>query len=432
MRTHRPAKPVRSKLPVLLMLLLSVNAYARPDDPELEALTLADNMQKKPEKASDWRAFAEVASGYSRLRDGGDENSQRLSVDVQFDKTLTPAWRLFFSDRVDISLPATSNGDRAINTLKEAGVSWKPAENTLLDAGRINARYGIALGYNPTDFFKSYAVRSAVSVDPASLRENRQGSVMLRAQQLWDSGSLTLIASPRLADLQMQSGWNPNIGATNHNDRYLLAVSQKVGDFTPQGIIFQEKGQKPRFGLNLSHLLNDATVFNLEWSGGYAPKQTDAAFAAYNPAFHTGEQQWQQQIASGISYTTSNKLTLTAEAHYNSAAPDNQTWQQLQTGPLPSYLLYRAYSQQTQNLTTRRQLFLHATWQDAIIPHLDLSTMITHIPEDRSRRYWVEARFNKAQWEIALQVQLNQGSKYSVFGAATTKNDIQLLYRRFM
>jgi len=78
------------------MILLSVNAYASPDDPELEALTLADTMQKKPEKASDWRAFAEVASGYARLRDGGHETSQRLSIDAQFDKTLTPAWRLFF------------------------------------------------------------------------------------------------------------------------------------------------------------------------------------------------------------------------------------------------------------------------------------------------------------------------------------------------
>lgn len=431
MYTRYPAKSVRRLPLVLLMALLSANAYASPDDPELEALMLADNMQKKPEKASDWRAFAEVASGYSRLRDGGHENSQRLSVDVQFDKTLTPAWRLFFSDRVDVSWPAANSGDRAINTLKEAGVSWKPAENTLLDAGRINARYGIALGYNPTDFFKSYAVRSAVSVDPASLRENRQGSVMLRAQQLWDSGSLTLIASPRLADLQMQSGWNPNIGATNHNDRYLLAVSQKIGDFTPQGIIFQEKGQKPRFGLNLSHLLNDATVFNLEWSGGYAPKQTDAAFAAYNPAFRTGEQQWQQQIASGISYTTSNKLTLTAEAHYNSAAPDNLTWQRLQTGPLPSYLLYRAYSQQTQNLTTRRQLFLHATWQDAIIPHLDLSTMITHIPEDRSRRYWLEARYHKDFWEVGFQVEQKIGLEKDVFGTVDHSTLIRIMLLQY-
>ena len=255
---------------------------------------------------------------------------------------------------------------------------------------------------------------------------------MLRAQQLWDSGSLTLIASPRLADLQMQSGWNPNIGATNHNDRYLLAISQKIGDFTPQGLIFQEKGQKPRFGLNLSHLLNDATVFNLEWSGGYAPKQTDAAFAAYNPAFRAGEQQWQQQIATGISYTTSNKLTLTAEAHYNSAAPDNQTWQQLQATPLSVYLLYRSNIQQNQNLTTRRQLFLHATWQDAIIPHLDLSTMITHIPEDRSRRYWLEARYHKDFWEVGFQVERNVGSVHSVYGLSQFETKYYASFRWFM
>jgi NO-binding membrane sensor protein with MHYT domain len=32
------------------MALLSANAYASPDDPELEALTLADNMQRSQKK----------------------------------------------------------------------------------------------------------------------------------------------------------------------------------------------------------------------------------------------------------------------------------------------------------------------------------------------------------------------------------------------
>ena len=46
--------------------------------------------------------------------------------------------------------------------------------------GRINVRNGAALGYNPTDFFRSGALRSVVSIDPNSLRENRLGTVMLR------------------------------------------------------------------------------------------------------------------------------------------------------------------------------------------------------------------------------------------------------------
>ena len=54
--------------------------------------------------------------------------------------------------------------------------------DTLIDLGRINVRNGVALGYNPTDYFRAGAVRAAVSVSPASLKENRQGSVMLRGQ----------------------------------------------------------------------------------------------------------------------------------------------------------------------------------------------------------------------------------------------------------
>jgi hypothetical protein len=33
--------------------------------------------------------------------------------------------------------------------------------------------------------------------------------------------------------------------------------------------------------------------------------------------------------------------------------------------------------------------------------------MITHIPEDRSRRYWLEMRYHKDFWEVGFQVQSN-------------------------
>ena len=59
------------------------------------------------------------------------------------------------------------------------------------DLGRINARYGVGYGDTPTDYFRIGANHSIISSDPASLKKNRQGSVMQRGQTLWQSGALT-------------------------------------------------------------------------------------------------------------------------------------------------------------------------------------------------------------------------------------------------
>ncbi|KMQ80099.1 hypothetical protein BPMI_00798 [Candidatus Burkholderia pumila] len=78
-------------------------------------------------------------------------------------------------------------------------MSWQASPSALVDAGRINLCEGVASGFNPTNFFKADAIRSIVSIDPANLRDNRLGSVMLRSQVLWDDGSLSALVSPRLA-----------------------------------------------------------------------------------------------------------------------------------------------------------------------------------------------------------------------------------------
>jgi len=51
--------------------------------------------------------------------------------------------------------------------------SWEPLDRTYLDLGRINLKSGVALGFNPTDFFKTRAVVEPLSADPSVLREDR-------------------------------------------------------------------------------------------------------------------------------------------------------------------------------------------------------------------------------------------------------------------
>ena len=73
-----------------------------------------------------------------------------------------------FADRLDMNRMDGISGNRDINTLKEAYLSWQAQPDRVADLGRINARNGVALGYNPTDYFRAGALRSTVSIDPAS------------------------------------------------------------------------------------------------------------------------------------------------------------------------------------------------------------------------------------------------------------------------
>ena len=106
------------------------------------------------------------------------------------------------SDRLDL---IHSGGDLEphednVNTLREAYLSWHATPDLIGDLGRINLRYGAAFGYNPTDYFKSEAIRTVVSIDPVSLRENRQGTVVVQGQKLWSDSSVSAAFSPKLSD----------------------------------------------------------------------------------------------------------------------------------------------------------------------------------------------------------------------------------------
>ncbi len=389
---------------------LTFPALAAED--ELDALRLADQIPEEVAAAREWRAFVEASAGQAQRRsDGHWHNAQRLSFDLQLDHALAPDWRLVFANRLDVSAPAQALSDHAIHTVKEAYLAGRLGEEMLLDAGRINVRYGVALAWNPTDFFRAGALRSVVSIDPASLKENRQGSVMLRGQRLWDSGSLTVMASPHLASERHNEGFNLDWGATNRHNRLLAVLSQKFFEsLTPQLLLYREAGRPVQVGLNLTALAGQATVVHIEWAGGRDAAHLDQALQ--RPAHEA----WRNRLAGGLTYTTDNKLSLSAEAHYDGAAPERRDWRALRHGPLQPYGLYRYWVQDRQELPTRRAFFLRAFWQDALMPRLDLSALFSTDRVDHSRRIWLEARYRAERIDYALQWQRNLGAALSNFG----------------
>jgi hypothetical protein len=402
-----------------ILLLAAVPALADDTD----ALMLADKAPDKVEAASDWRWFAEGALGQSFPRNGSATVfNQRLSFDVQLDKSVAPGWRAVLADRLDLNWQDQPSRQNGVNTLKEAYLSWQAQQNQIVDLGRINARYGVATGYNPTDFFRAGAIRSIVSVDPGSLKKNRLGSMMLRGQTLWTGGSLTALYSPKLAEQPSDAPFSPDFGATNNQNRWLLSASQKLTEsLNPQWLIYGENHQSPQLGFNLTTLVDDATVAFVEWSGGRSRSQLSQALnSADDSAFRN-------RLATGLTYTTSNKLSVTLEYDYNGAALDEANWNALMRGSQAVYGQYRNWAQYMQDLPTKQAVFLYASWQDAMINHLDLSAMLRFNVADHSRLNWLEARYHWEHVDLAMQWQVNSGSAGSEFGAASQQRAWQAL-----
>ncbi len=411
----------------LLVLLLLAAAQPALADDDAAALLLADQTASEAEQASDWRVYVEAAARESRRQGPGLAlHGARLSIDARFDKSFAPGWRAVFADRLDMNRMDGVSGNRDINTLKEAYLSWQPRSDRIVDAGRINARNGVASGYNPTDYFRAGALRSVVSLDPASLRENRLGSAMLRGQTLWEGGSLSALYAPKLADHVSDSAFSPDFGASNQRARWQLALSEKLSDaFNPQWLLSGGSGQSAQLGLNLTALPNDATVVYFEWSGGRSASLAAQALAnADDAAFRA-------RMSTGLTYTTANNMSLTAEYQYNGAGLDRGGWNALRQGPPPAYGLYRSLAANLQDPPTRHQVFLYALWQDAFVKHLDVTAMLRYDALDHSRLQWLEARYHWTRADVALQTQLNTGQPGSNYGALPDRRVLQVLLRYF-
>ncbi|OQS31282.1 hypothetical protein B0T40_22695 [Chromobacterium haemolyticum] len=352
------------------------------------------------------------------------DDSQRLSFDLRWDGRLSPAWRGVLANRLDWRFAGSPQRDHGVNTLKEAYLSREFGVDAMLDLGRVNTRYGVAVGYNPTDFLGAGTVRSVVSADPDSLRQNRLGNAMLRWQRLWDRASLTAIWSPKLGSGPNPDGASLDWGASNPRQRLLLAGSYRFAEnLNPQWLLLQEQGRSPQLGFNVSRVLGNATVVYLEWAGGR--EQT-----TWRQSLGLPDSAWRNRLAGGLTWTGANKLSLTLEGQQDGAAPDGDEWRALRDKPA-LYGAYRAGVGASGGLLTRRAALLRAHWQDALVDGLDLTAMRSFDLVDHSGMNWAEVRYHLGAADLALQWQRFDGAPDSRYGASPTRRVWQLLVDYF-
>ncbi|MEO7337753.1 MAG: hypothetical protein ABIV63_14340, partial [Caldimonas sp.] len=212
----------------VLILICGASAFgsrAIAADADDDALSLTSAPTEPPKASGSTKFFVEGAIGIGDARDGsGNRSLRRASMDLTYSGSIAAGWRGVLSDRLDYIRPGDLGNDDAVNSLREAYVTWQTAGgDAIVDLGRVNLRYGPAYGYNPTDFFRDGAIRAVSSLDPFSLRENRMGTVVVRGQRLWADGALSVAYSPKLEQSPSSHGESLDLGATNNRDRGLIA-----------------------------------------------------------------------------------------------------------------------------------------------------------------------------------------------------------------
>ena len=407
----------------LLVLALTQAVPAFGADVESDALSLEAAPAAPVEGVRDTKIFIEGAVGNASQRYLPESRTLgRFSLDFSHTARLSPGLRAVVSDRLDHIYPVDAGADATVNSLREAYLSWQPeAGNTIVELGRVNLRYGPGYGYNPTDFFRDGSLRTRTTANPFALRENRLGSVMLRAQRLWTGGSLSVAYSPKLADRPSADGWSLDLGSTNNRDRALVALSSQFSQsVSSQVLIYKEAGASPSLGGSLTALLSDAAVAHMEASRGSEPDLLSRALA------QTGAAVTRNRFAGGITYTTLGKLSVTAEYQYNGFALDPSDWSALGARPA-TQVAYLLEALRRQELAPRKAYLIYLTQKSLMLKSLDLTAFLRVNAGDHSQLVWAELRHHWPSFDLAFQLQRHIGRPTSEFGILPDSRIMQVL-----
>ena len=439
------------------------------DDPDLDLIPSGPQPPVQAQSAVTQNTYLEDAYTKVFQRDAlavplpaSYDWQDRLLLDLRRDWRIRQDLRLILSNRLNVrkepDLPFPDHED-VVTDFREAYISWQPTDSSYLDFGRINFKNGIALGYNPTDYFKTRAVTEPLSADPTVLREDRLGTAMLRLQEIWQQGTLTVAYAPRLhrpsaiySNDDLPS-FNPMFDRTNAHDRVLVKGSYDFGDnLDPEVLLYREDG-RTQLGANLSVTVGQSVVTYVEWSGSQRPNLiTDALDygrstgtlppGAPSVLPTTSNKSFKSELAIGASYTTTGNVTLNLEYHLNQAGFSGRDWSdwfaagagQSAGSPVAQQLWYiRGYAQDQQQQNTEEMLFLRADWVDAFGLKLEFTGFGVVDLHDRSGEIQGAAAYYLSDaWTLGAQLTRNFGAARSDFGSLPTSYSVLFSLRRYL
>ena len=436
-----------------------------------------DELDRIPAAAASQQANTSNANQRIYLQDDVIGTARRNDLLVAFPPPLPARWeeRLFADARItwqlsdDVSVYYSGrlnfraedgldfpNHENIRHDFREGYLAWKADNETFLDIGRINLKSGVALGFNPTDFFKTRAVVEPLSADPSVLREDRLGTLMLYGQHLWENASLSLAFAPKVTNpspIYLNTNlpsFNPMLDRTNANTRFLAKGSAHLfDDFAPELIVFSNDGHW-NYGANVTHGIGQKIVAYAEWAGGDSLDLADEAlqfgkdtgtipFAAPSPLPSDTSRSFQNNAAVGFSYTTESKITFNLEYHYHQAGFSDADWTHwfgagaLGNPPLDAELWYiRGYAADQGVPTARQEAFLRADWVDAFVEDLEITAFVNADLRDASSFSQVTADYYLSrEWTIGGLAAASFGGKRTDYGSLPSAGTFLIRVSRY-
>jgi hypothetical protein len=366
----------------------------------------------------------------------------RTSLDFDCSWQFGEKVRLSLSNRLNafegdtITFPS---GENVRNDFREGFLSWEIFQRTYLEAGRINLKNGTALGYNPTDFFKSRTMVNIASIDPSALREDRLGSIMVKGQRIWNNGAVTLAFSPRVVTqspllITQHASFDPLFGQTNSDNRFLASLSYNIADLNPQALIFFDN-VGTHIGVNISRVMSSSVVAYAEWSGVQEASLTKRAvtFGQNTGSLPQGSpllpqtdtwKSFQNDLALGVSWTSSFNMTINLEYHYHQAGfgtADFNNWVSLGSANpqlASEFWFIRQYAADQQEPLMQHEFFLRFDWPDIIPSKLNVGAVMFVSPNDGSVLTQASAQyFISRNWTVGVYLGGAIGSASTVEGS---------------
>ncbi len=465
---------------VALCVAAPVLAWAAEENKDLDLIpkTIQDSgsaqasgdksVSVQPQQTAQEKLFVEDAVTLSSLRGGlvvpfpppsPPHWRNRTSLDGTAQWDLTKQFSASLSDRFSIveqSDVEFASRQTVRNDFREGYITWEPMARNYLEVGRINVKNGVALGFNPTDFFKTRTLVDQASLDPSVVRQNRLGTFMVHGQTIWDAGSASIAFAPKfysptpISD-RTQLGIDPKFDRTNAANRLLLSVNYDIADLSPQALIYYEDDQT-RFGLNVSRQIGQSIVAYAEWAGGRQPslitqairygKETGTlpANAPTLPPSDTAKS-FRNDLAVGASWSSAAKITINMEYQYHQSGFTRQDWHnwfaigsaERNFRSVTSELWFiRGYANDQQQPLAQQQVFLRANWTDAFVPKLDLTAFGFINPYDGSALAQVAASYYLSDaWTIGAYVNANVGGPRSERGSTPQAGSVTFQLVRY-
>ena len=334
----------------------------------------------------------------------------------------------------DASIHTLYNPERAYKMrdeidldLKELYYSTTVNASSFIDVGRINHRSGLALGYNPTDYFKAHLVVDNTDTDARSRSNNRLGVFGFRYEKNFKDKSLVLLISPKIDNESSDFDYyksNPSL-------RGLISYSSS----SATGWYYQLDyfhADYDYMGFSTSVVLSESVLGYFESSfsrqrsilSNYYAETNSSSNAAplITDAFPQRNKRIRNQSTLGISYTSTSDITTNIEYHYSDLAAtvdEQENWYALITGhPEFTGTLWamRNNYAQIEEPFVKQTLWLRSLWNEPI-EKVNLGLIASYLLDDESYSIHGNIKYDLSDSvDLLFQVSYFNGSSKSFYG----------------